>query len=210
MKKYELGPPQDWNYYFREIFSHEKINNFLEFGLGVGTEFLLENCEKVTSVELSLGSYNLEWYEKTKEKLKDYDNWESHYVNVPEEISNADQRAQKLRFPLEDTKYLKVLKKITDPFISNSAYDFIFVDAGIHLRGDLVNLSFDKADIIAAHDTSRDHNRVLKNIYGYNIVQVPSNYVEIHFEDTYMGTTIWIKKDKEPLIDVLRNYKVNR
>ena len=209
MKKYELGPPQDWNYYFREIFSHEKINNFLEFGLGVGTEFLLENCEKVTSVELSLGSYNLEWYEKTKEKLKDYDNWESHYVNVPEEISNADQRAQKLRFPLEDTKYLKVLKKITDPFISNSAYDFIFVDAGIHLRGDLVNLSFDKADIIAAHDTSRDHNRVLKNIYGYNIVNAPDNYTEIHYECTYMGTTLWIKNDLPDLIEIMKKFRAS-
>ena len=209
MKKYELGPPQDWNYYFREIFSHEKINNFLEFGLGVGTEFLLENCEKVTSVELSLGSYNLEWYEKTKEKLKDYDNWESHYVNVPEEISNADQRAQKLRFPLEDTKYLKVLKKITDPFISNSAYDFIFVDAGIHLRGDLVNISFDKADIIAAHDTSRDHNRVLKNIYGYNIVNAPDNYTEIHYECTYMGTTLWIKNDLPDLIEIMKKFRAS-
>ncbi len=210
MKKYELGPPQDWNYYFREIFSHEKINNFLEFGLGVGTEFLLENCKKVTSVELSLGSYNLEWYEKTKKKLKDYNNWESHYINVSDEISDADQRAQKLRFPLEDTKYLEDLKKMTGPFLNDSVYDFIFVDAGIHLRGDLVNLSFNKADIIAAHDTSRDTNRILKNIYGYNIVRVPSNYEEIHFEDTYMGTTVWVKKNKESLINLLKNYRVNK
>jgi len=208
MKKYTLGSPQDWHYYFEEIFKTEKINNFLEFGLGVGTEFLLENCKEVTSVELSLGSYNLDWYEKTKEKLNEYKNWEVFYVDLPDNIKDADSRAQNLKFPLKDTEYLNTLKQIAEPYINMKKYDFIFVDAGIHLRGDLVNMSFGKADIIAAHDTSRVPYRVIPDVYGYNIVNVPKNYTEIYYECTYMGTTIWINNKHNELIQRMKSFKV--
>jgi hypothetical protein len=209
MKNYNLTPTQDWHFYFAEIFKNKKISSMLEFGLGVGTEYLLDNCEKVTSVELSAGDYNKEWHDQTVKKLKDYKNWDCVYVDLTQDIKDANQRAQKLRFPLEDTKYLKSLKSITDKFLENKKYDFIFVDAGIHTRGDLVNLSFDKADIIAAHDTSRKTYRVLENIYGYNIVNVPENYTEIHYECTYMGTTLWIKNDLPDLIELMKNFKAS-
>lgn len=208
MEKYTLGPTQDWSHYFKEIFKHQKIQNLLEFGLGVGTEFLLENCSNVTSVELSLGDYNLDWYLRTKKSLSEYKNWESFYIDLPEEIKEADSRAKNLKFPLDDTDYLVVLDNIVNPFMRRKEYDFIFIDAGIHTRGDLVNMSFGNSDIIAAHDTSRDPKRVLENVYGYNIVEVPEDYEEIHFEDTYMGTTIWIKKNMSDLIEILRDYKV--
>jgi hypothetical protein len=87
-----------------------------------------------------------------------------------------------------------VLKSLIDPFLKRKKYDIIFVDPGIHNRGDIVNLCFGKANIIAAHDTDRT-GRVIKNIYGYNIVEVPKNYTEIHFDSPYMGTTFWIKDD---------------
>ena len=208
MKKYELGPPQDWHHYFNEIFSHKKIENFLEFGLGVGTEFLLEKCGSVTSVELSLGTYNFDWYQKTKEKLKEYKNWECYYVEVPDNIKDADRRAQELKFPLKDTEYLSTLKQIAEPYINMKKYDFIFVDAGIHLRGDLVNMCFGKADIIAAHDTSRVPYRVIPDVYGYNIVKIPSDYIELYYECTYMGTTVWIKNELQDLIEKIKNFKV--
>ena len=210
MKKYELGPPQDWNHYFNEIFKHKKIKNLLEFGLGIGTEFLLENCSNVTSVELSLGDYNLDWYLRTKKTLTDYKNWESFYVDLPEEIKEADSRAQNLKFPLEDTDYLVVLDNIVSPFIRRKKYDFIFVDAGIHLRGDLVNMCFGKSDIIAAHDTSRVPYRVIPNVYGYNMVKVPDNYTEIYYECTYMGTTIWIENKHSDLIKKMKEFKVEQ
>jgi hypothetical protein len=208
MKKYQLGPPQDWHHYFQEIFKVKKINNLLEFGLGVGTEFLLENCGEVTSVELSLGSYNLEWYQQTKQKLKEYKNWEVFYIDLPDDIKNADSRAQNLKFPLENTEYLKTLKDIAENYINRKKYDFIFVDAGIHLRGDLVNMCFGKTDIIAAHDTSRVPYRVIPNVYGYNIVDVPENYTELYYECTYMGTTIWIRNEHSELIQTMKKFKV--
>ena len=209
MKEYNFTPTQDWHFYFSVIFDNTKIRNMIEFGLGVGTPYLADNCEFLKSVELSLGEYNLEWFNKTKDDMKGRKNWDCEYVEVNKKIFDANDRAQNLRFPLEDTKYLIDLRKIVNKHLDEREYDFIFVDAGIHTRGDIVNMSFGKADIIAAHDTSRDPNRVLKNVYGYNIVNVPSNYTEIHFEDTYMGTTIWVNNRLSDLIEILKNYKVN-
>jgi hypothetical protein len=209
MKNYNLTSTQDWHFYFAEIFKNRKIDTMLEFGLGVGTEYLLDNCSNVTSVELSAGDYNKEWHDQTVEHLKDYKNWNCVYVDLPQDIKDANERAQKLRFPLDDTQYLKSLKSITDEFLKTKKYDFIFVDAGIHTRGDLVNLSFGKADIIAAHDTSRETSRVLENIYGYNIVNVPDDYIEIHYECTYMGTTLWIKKDLSDIVEIMKKFKAS-
>lgn len=195
-KNYNFEGAQDWHIYFKEIFKQTKINNFLEFGLGHGTEFLLDNCENVKSVEISLGEYNKYWYDLCLEKYSIYKNWSVSYIDAPEEIKKSNQDAQEKRYPLKDNKHIPILKNIVKPFL-NENWDMIFVDAGFHNRGDLVNLCFQHAPIIAAHDTSRDENRILKNIYGYNIVNIPSNYEEYHFEDTYMGTTIWIRKDFE-------------
>ena len=210
MKKYNFTATQDWHFYFSKIFEFTKISNMLEFGLGVGKPYLADNTEYLKSVELSLGSYNLQWYEQTVESMKKYKNWDCVYLEVSDQIIQANENAQKLRFPLQDIGYLDELNALVLPLITDKKYDFIFVDAGIHTRGDLVNISFHKADIIAAHDTSRDPNRILKNVYGYNIVNVPEDYTEIHFEDTYMGTTIWIKNNRENLIFALENYKVNQ
>lgn len=53
MKNYNFSGAQDWSKYFDTIFKTYKVNHLLEFGLGDGTEFLLDNCETVTSVEIS-------------------------------------------------------------------------------------------------------------------------------------------------------------
>lgn len=193
-KQYDFTPAQDWSSYFQKLFDTTEIKSILEFGLGLGTEFLCDNAKKVTSVELSVSDLNKDWTEKTKEKLKDYTNWSLHYIEVPPEIVQANQNAIDNQYPLEDTSYLPVLKELIDPFLKRKKYDLIFVDPGIHNRGDIVNLCFGKANIIAAHDTDRS-GRVIKNIYGYNIVDVPESYTEIHFDNPYMGTTFWIKND---------------
>ena len=187
MKNYDFTPAQDWVPYFDKLFNTVEIETVLEFGLGLGTEFLCDNAKKVTSVELSTGDFNKEWTDKTQEKLKDYKNWDLHYIEIPEEVSKANQEAIKSQYPLSDLSYIPVLKKIIDKFISTE-HDLIFVDAGIHNRGDIVNMCFGKSKIIAAHDSDRT-GRVIKNIYGYNIVEVPENYVEIHRNESYMGTT---------------------
>jgi hypothetical protein len=195
MKEYSFEGAQDWHHYFKIIFDNFKVRNMLEFGLGNGTEFLLDHCNTVTSVEISLGDYNKSWYSMCLKKYSHYNNWNPIYIEACDEIREANEIAQKNRYPISYNKHLSKLEEITDLVLSDHEYDAIFVDAGIHNRGDILNLVMGKAPIIAAHDSSRDENRILKNIYGYNIVRVPSDYLEFHFEDTYMGTTIWVKKD---------------
>jgi hypothetical protein len=200
--KYNFNETQDWVKYYSKLSNYLKDKNFLEFGLGVGTEFFLDHCKEVTSVEFSLGDYNKQWFDKSMKDYENYKKWFPNYVLMPEEIIIANDLAQSQRFPLKDSSYLKSLHELMNPFLNNR--DVIFVDAGIHLRGDMVNYCFNKAEVISAHDTSRDENRILKNIYGYNIVKVPENYLEIHFEDTYMGTTFWINKNLVDVISLLK------
>lgn len=206
IKEYNFTAAQDWVEYFDKIFKTIEIEKILEFGLGLGTEFLCDNAKEVTSVELSTGDFNKEWTDKTQEQLKAYSNWKFHYIDIPKEIHKANLDAIQNQYPLKDTSYLPVLKKLINPFISRKKYDIIFIDAGIHNRGDIVNLCFGKAKIIAAHDSDRT-GRVIKNIYGYNIVEVPKSYTEIHRNESYMGTTFWVDntlENSEIIIEALK------
>ena len=204
---YQYNGAQDWVPYFNTIFNTVQIDSVLEFGLGAGTKFLCDYVKDVVSVELSLGDYNLEWTEKTKEQLKEYDNWKLNYIQVPDEIIASNQDAIDNRYPLKDTSYLPVLEGLVSEFLTQKEYDIIFIDPGIHNRGDIVNMAFGHAPIVAAHDTDRT-GRVLENIYGYNIVTPPENYVEIHKNELYCGTTFWVDSSVENsnvIIDVLKN-----
>ena len=205
-KNYNFTSAQDWVGYFDNIFKATEIEKILEFGLGLGTEFLCDNAKEVTSVELSTGDFNREWADKTQEQLKEYKNWKLHYIDIPEEIKKANFDAIQNQYPLKDISFLPVLKKIINPFLYKKEYDIIFIDPGIHNRGDIVNLCFGKAKIIAAHDSDRT-GRVIKNIYGYNIVEVPENYTEIHRNESYMGTTFWVDntiENSEIIINILK------
>lgn len=207
MKDYKLTCAQDWVQYFDRLFQTVEIDNFLEFGLGVGTEFICDHAKNVTSVELSTGDYNLQWTNQTKEQLKDYKNWTLNYVQIPDEIQKSNQDAIDHQYPLEDLSYLPFLRDVVVPFMEERDYDVIFIDPGIHNRGDIVNFAFGHAPIIAAHDSDRT-GRVIPNVYGYNIVNVPENYTEIHRQDSYCGTTFWVDhtmEGSETLIEVLRN-----
>ena len=206
-KQYELTQAQDWVPYFAKLFEYIEINSVLEFGLGLGTEFWCDYVSKVKSVELSVSDFNLEWTNKTKEKLKEYDNWECKYISLPQEIIESNQNAIDKKYPLDDIEYLPVLKDIVTPFMKEREYVIIFVDPGIHNRGDIVNFAFGHAPIIACHDSDRT-GRVIKNIYGYNIVNPPQNYTEIHKPERYCGTTFWVDKTlkgSEDVVNVIRN-----
>jgi len=192
-KQYDFNSAQDWVPYFQRIFNIVEINSVLEFGLGLGTEFLCDNAKQVISVELSTGEFNREWTNKIKDKLKNYTNWTLKYIEIPDEIQQANLNAIENKYPLADTSYVPILQKMISTSLGRKKYDIIFIDPGIHNRGDIVNYCFNKAGIIAAHDTDRS-GKVIPNIYGYNIVKVPENYEEIHFNDSYMGTTFWINE----------------
>jgi hypothetical protein len=186
-KNYNLGWAQCWHTWFELLFEKTEINNALEFGLGLGTEYLLDNVKYLHSVELSVSDLNKNWTEKIKSTCGGYDNWKLDYIECPESIVESNILVQSTHHPMKDETYRNDLYKLVDPFIDNQNWDLIFVDCGIHHRGDIVNRCMEKTiPLIAAHDTNHSE------IYGYNLVN-NDKYHKIR-KDTNNGTTFWVLK----------------
>jgi len=183
----------------RDLFKRINHKSVIEFGLGVGTQFFLDNCEFVTSVELftkdkelaaKLHISNETWMGKFKEKFAEYE-WEVIGHECSQEIIDAELdvtgygKVQREGNPTSDA-YKKEIHELVDKVLKKH-YDYAFVDAGSHLRGDIINELFDKVDVIGAHDTNN------KLIYGYGRIIVPSNY-RVEENPSGCGITFWIKK----------------
>ena len=210
-KTYEVGVglggygASDWISPVSKIIHALDKSHVLEFGLGNGTQYWVENFDNVTSVELSIGANHKSWTEKTKQNLKDYNNWNCNYVDCPPEIFEANSQAVQHKYPMSYQDHLPVLRDVCTPFLcpdlrTFAEYSFIMVDAGIHNRGDIVNLCFNHSPIIAAHDTGPN---IIKNIYGYNIVEPPSCYVRID-KPSGLGTTFWVRDDQTQILEALQ------
>lgn len=161
----------DWQPNFEKLFNLHKVGSILEFGLGAGTTFLLDNCKHVTSLELGEDPSIKEWCEKTREELKDRNNWDCVYHKCPDEFNKA-------------------LEGYIIKFIEGKKFDMAFVDPGIHCRPEIVNLLFNKVDIIAAHDTMHG-----QDAYHWDRIKCPDNYFEYKV-DHGQGTTFWFKDKK--------------
>lgn len=188
---------------FQQLFKIQKINSFLEFGVGKGTKFFLDNCQSVTSIELVVESRQKDvepWYEKCCDFFKNYTNWNPSMHVFSSNFDQADQRAHEQLDPEEiDGAYLTEINLLCDQIFQSQKFDLAFVDPGIHIRGDIVNALFDRVDIIVAHDTAC----TLHQMFGYYKVRSPNNYVKL-VSKYGSGTTFWIKKDKIELIQKLR------
>jgi hypothetical protein len=183
---------------FKRIFENEHINNFLEFGLGEGTGYFLDNCDFVTSVEIVPPNSNLYWLNYCKTKFSSYKNWNPILYAYPSTINIANETAKKSLDPcLYDSSYILDIKTLIQGLFKNKKYDLAFIDPGIFLCGDIVNELFNKVDIIVAHDTND-----LPKCYGWNKIFHPSNYAKIVFSGG-CGTTFWINKEKKELIKKL-------
>ena len=192
------------------------IKSIVEFGLGMGTRTFFEFCNRVTSIEFyspnddladSLKISSEEWMNicKANEEFVKFKNWELIPIEVgprtieaewdvtgkgPRQVSrgdnpSSDEYIQELEDGLSDIQFEK--------------FDLAFVDAGIHLRGDLVNLMIDKVNIITDHDTNQPE------IYGYKRIVPPEHYVKFSAGlpwGTLQGVDIYVNTlftDKVPL-----------
>lgn len=189
---------------FRQLFNLYPVTSFLEFGVGLGSQFYLENCQHLTSIELVLKdrySFVVPWYIDCLDRFASYSNWSpslhafSQVVNYANElaISGVDPASQ-------DSRYLLEINHFLDELFLEKQFQVAFVDPGIHIRGDLVNALFGRVDIIGAHDTNFN-----SPVYGWYKVVTPPDYEKISFSDG-SGTTLWIKKDKQGLIDLLNEH----
>ena len=185
---------------FEVLFQCCQIDKFFEFGLGAGTEYFLKHCHHVTSVELAIDN-NTKWFDRCKSGYRNYNNWDTHFYILPDNICKAEHA---IRLGTSQTvyntayTYLEDLQKVICQFVPSENFDLVFVDAGIHLRADIVNILFGRVKIIVAHDTKQ-----LPDYYGWNRINIPHDYKRIDFP-THAGVTFWIYHTQSEVIHHLQ------
>lgn len=213
--------------HFKKIFDLLKVRTFLEFGLGFSTKYFLDHSSKVISVEFITNGYGPSWMNECLELYKNINNWIpvsffSGYLgdaswapykylgseNVYKACSYQSAH-HKSYAPINDF-YLKELDAFISGLFKAHKITVSFVDPGLYLRGDLVQLLFDKSPVILAHDTNIRYTGVNDDVYGYSRVKTPENYEEIYIRYG-MGTTAWIIKNNQTqeLIDEMKKYALS-
>ena len=198
---YLSNPYTDHVRVFEKIFSTVKVHNFLEFGMGIGTKFFLDNCDRVVSVELVIKSREkdiLPWLPHCTKLYSSYNNWVPGVMSMSEKCDRASCIAQKYKHaPLEEAaECFKEIDFLCEGLCAHQKFDVAFVDPGIFLRGDLVRALFGRVDIIVAHDSNDTR-------YGYCKAE-DERYVKI-VDKRGQGTTVWINKNKPDEIKILKN-----
>ncbi len=188
----------------KDIIKNYNVNSVIEFGVGEGTNVFLENCKgKVTSVELLTTDYPKaellkistdEWIDYSIKQFKKYNNWNAVKYEVQSGILDAEydvtghgNNGVKRGDSPSNQEYIQELENLIST-LNVLEYDMAFVDAGIHLRGDIVNLLFNKVNIITAHDFNT------RNIYGYSRISIPQTYEGFSGNYSNEGLGVFIKK----------------
>src|SRR3990167_789679 len=90
----------DYDHAHEVLFGDKFPKKMVEFGLGVGTQFFLDRCEEVTSIELYTSDQNLAaelkisndyWMKHFKELFKDYKNWNVIGVEIGKDLITAER-----------------------------------------------------------------------------------------------------------------------
>ena len=210
--------------HIKRIFSKMKIRTFLEFGVGFSTKYFIDNCDKVISVEFVTPGSGPEWLKYCIDLYRDYKTWTpiAYFTGngldtswAPHKYMGAESVYQAAAYQpvyyksyaLIDPSFLDDLKSFVEQQVAVNPIDMAFVDSGICIRGDLVQVLFNNVPIIAAHDIAPKNRRHLDDVYGYGRIVVPENYEEIHVPFG-MGTAFWVKKEAQytKVIEELKRY----
>lgn len=210
--------------HFKRIFNKMRIKSFLEFGVGFSTKYFMDHCENVTSVEFVTPGSGPEWLKYCIDLYRNCNNWKPiayftgpgldtswapfKYIGLNSvHQAAAYQPVYRKSYALIDPTFLDDLNNFVQQQIEDNEIDLAFVDSGICIRGDLVQVLFNKVPIIAAHDVVPKEIRHLNDVYGYNRIIVPENYLEIYVPFG-MGTAFWIKNEDKyrVIINDLQNY----
>lgn len=210
--------------HLKNVFTEVKVRTMLEFGCGFSTKYFMDYSDKVVSVEFVTNGTGPDWIKYCLELYRECPKWFPivYFSGWPEDISWAPNKYMGAESVYHAAAYQPVYKEsyahidpsflvdlhnfVTVQTIYNPV-DFAFIDAGVYIRGDLVQVCFNKVPIIAAHDIAPKSERHLNDIYGYGRIIVPDNYEEIYITKG-MGTAFWVKKEAqyENLIEKLKNY----
>ena len=153
----------------------KKDLSIIEFGLGDGTEYLLNNFKLVYSFELADNDY---WYKITKDRFGNFQNWKADFVNFTE-VGFWDYMPQ---LPEQ------LISRIDDIF--NDKYDVVFMDGGYHNRGQIANLILNKfsPQYLVIHDINFAFEQDM-----YDQIVIPQEY-DFSDDNNGEGTRIYFKK----------------
>lgn len=203
--------------HWRRLFNTMKVRGFLECGLGYSTSYFLKNADKVISIEYITPDCGDKWYKECLNLFKDHENWIPLLYNA-ELRSNSFNNACAYQcymhqdYALIDSIYIKELVQHFKSLIKkaeeeNYEIDVAFVDPGIYIRGDMVNLLLDlQIPIVVSHHTEMDNGTEKGNLYGWNKVKTPENYVKIYIPFG-KGTTFWISNQLPNVITSIQAYR---
>lgn len=211
--------------HLKRVFKKVDVRTFIEFGVGFSTKYFIDNSAHVISVEFITPGSGPDWMQYCLNLYRNYSNWTpiAYFSGPGLDTSWAPQKYIGLDSVYRACAYQPVHRKSYAPIDSSflddlnnfmeqqgaaNDIDFAFVDAGVCIRGDLVQVLFNKVPIIAAHDITVKENRHLDDVYGYGRIVVPENYVEIHVPFG-MGTAFWVKNEEQyfEVINELQNYR---
>lgn len=210
---------------FRKLFELTRVKTALEFGVGFSTKYLLDRCNKVISVDVITHGYGSETMKKFLRLYADYSNWIpiayfSGYMGCDyswapfkhlgsEHVykATAYQHGHHKDYGLIDPFYRIELDAFLASLFKYNKIDMVFLGHASYLRGDLVQLLFDKVPLIIAHDSDGRERGELDDLFQLVRVVTPENYEEIFFP-VAGGTTVWIQKKERftPLIEAMKKY----
>lgn len=174
-------PYTDWTGITETTLVNKKEMSILEFGLGEGTKYLLDNFKFVYSYELNDNNHPeyIDWWYKSKDDYKHYKNWQSELVWY-NDIGFVDYN------PILPTK----LTDKIDQLFSEYNFDAVLVDGVGHCRGDVANYILNKQapNYVIIHDTNYNYD-----IDGYNRIKLPQQYETVVYT-VGEGTHIFVKK----------------
>jgi len=206
--------------HLKRVFDKLQVRTFLEFGLGFSTKYFMDRAQSVISVEFVTPGSGPEWMKYCLGLYRNSKNWipityfsgpnldtkwaPNKYVGTDGVYRAAAYQPVKLKsYASIDPSFLGDLMRFVDKQVAEYQIDMAFVDAGICIRGDLVQVLFNKVPIIAAHDVAPPGKRHLNDVYGYGRVKAPDNYVEIYVSYG-MGTAFWVE-NSEKYAEIIRD-----
>ncbi|SRR5579862_1104794 len=212
--------------HLKRVFKKLHIKTFLEFGVGFSTKYFMDHSENVVSVEFVTPGTGSEWMKYCLDLYRNCNNWipityfsgqgldtswaPNKYIGVESVYGAAAYQPVNLKsYAFIDPSFLDDLTFFVDNQTAEYKIDMAFVDCGICIRGDLVQVLFNKVPIIAAHDVDPLERRHLNDVYGYGRIKVPNDYIEIYIPYG-VGTAFWIKNTEEyaEIIQDLQRYSI--
>jgi len=190
--------------HFKKLFSLMPNSTLFECGVGYSTKYFIDNCKSVKSIEFVNNGFGDEWMVKCMELYRNHKNWEGIISKATPEIYEAScyRASQHKDFSYQnDTYYKQLFHYLYQQAIK---YDIAFVDCGIYLRGDLVNILLElNLPVVVAHDFGFDEQSI--NQYGWEVIRCVENYDRL-----VIGVTaFWIRKDFGSVFYLMEEYKEN-